>query len=218
VICDGTPPNAVDDFFRTALRRPDTKPASVASDVFGYGLAPASAFGLEALAAIADRRADEAPLDLVLVAQATAVDVALHQGMIAVLRRERPAFHAIADRDAKEAARAPDSLSSFPSGHTGAAFTLAAAAGTIASMRGYRLAPLIWIVGMTVATATAYFRMAADQHYFTDTLAGAGLGVGVGIGVPVLFHGPEGTSPLRAVSIGTTPVARGRVASVAVAF
>ena len=210
VICEsGTHVNALDDFFRTALRRRDPGPANFASDAFADGVAPVAALGLSAAAAIADRRGDEAPLDMLLVAEATAVSLALHEAAIAALRRERPDFHALSDPDVKEGARSLNAVSSFPSGHTTVAFALGASAGTIASMRGYRIAPLVWIVGMTLGAATAYFRMAADRHYFTDTLGGAALGIGTGVAVPALFHSPNRTW-MQHASISTQPVEQGR--------
>ncbi len=218
VICEsGTKANAVDDWFRDALARRDTRPASFASDVFGYGAAPVFALGLSAASAIADRRGDEAPLDLLLVAEATSVDIALDQLAISLLRRERPDFHSIADPDVKESSRTLNTVSSFPSGHTSAAFAMAASAGTIASMRGYRLAPLVWIVGMAIGGATAYLRIAADRHYFTDTLAGAALGTATGIGIPWFFHSPR-RSMLQNASISTQPVERGRVVTLGWTF
>jgi len=211
VICEsGTKANAVDQWFEDTFARHDTRPAAFASDVFGYGAAPVAALGLTAASAISDRRADEAPLDLLLIAEATSVDIALDQLAISVLRRERPNFHSLADPDVKEGSRTLNTVSSFPSGHTSAAFAMASSAGTIASMRGYRLAPLVWIVGMAIGGATAYLRLAADQHYFTDTLAGAGLGLATGIGIPWFFHSPRRTT-LSNASISTQPVEGGRV-------
>jgi membrane-associated phospholipid phosphatase len=71
------------------------------------------------------------------------------------------------------------------------AFALAASSGTVASMRGYRLSPLVWGSGMALAAATAYARIASDDAWLTDTLAGAGLGTAVGVLVPLLLHAPE---------------------------
>jgi membrane-associated phospholipid phosphatase len=68
---------------------------------------------------------------------------------------------------------------------------LTASAGTVSGMRGYRATPVIWITGTILTLAAAYLRIAADQHYFTDTLAGAAMGLGVGAGLPLLFHGPK---------------------------
>ena len=63
-----------------------------------------------------------------------------------------------------------------PGGGGAAGAGVATAAGVVASMRGYRLAPLVWLVGMAIGAATAYTRIASDHHYFTDTLAGAAIG------------------------------------------
>ena len=79
---------------------------------------------------------------------------------------------------------------SFPAGHVVETFGVAAASGVVASRRGYRLAPLVWGVGLTLGFATAYTRVAADRHYFTDVLAGAAIGTLVGGGIPLLFHPP----------------------------
>lgn len=81
-----------------------------------------------------------------------------------------------------------DENTSFFSGHTSLAFAMAAASGTVASIRGYGTAPYIWGGGMLLATATGYFRIAADAHYFTDVLTGAVVGSAIGIAVPLLFH------------------------------
>jgi membrane-associated phospholipid phosphatase len=222
LFCDGQPGhvNAVDDFFRTALRRSDVTPAKTASDIMGYGVAPVAAVGLGALAAGVDKRLDEAPLDTLLVAEATATSLALTEGLKSVLRRERPYVHFETDEDAHRAlTQASDTLVSFPSGHTSTTFALAASAGTVATMRGYRVAPLVWIAGGMIAVSTGYLRMAADRHYFTDVVAGAALGTAVGVGIPLLFHRPVAPDAsalakwMHTASISSEPVPGGRVVS-----
>jgi membrane-associated phospholipid phosphatase len=59
-------------------------------------------------------------------------------------------------------------------------------------MRGYESAPWVWGVGMTVAGATGYLRIAGDKHYLTDVLVGAATGVAAGIALPRLMHPKEG--------------------------
>ena len=68
------------------------------------------------------------------------------------------------------------------------AFSIAVSAGTVASMRGYRWAPLVWATGLTLGATTGYLRMAADRHYFTDVVTGAVVGSAVGFAVPYLLH------------------------------
>ncbi|HWU88399.1 MAG TPA: phosphatase PAP2 family protein, partial [Kofleriaceae bacterium] len=46
----------------------------------------------------------------------------------------------------------------------------------IAHRRGYRTEPVIWCAGLSIAATTAYLRMAADRHYFTDVIAGSAAG------------------------------------------
>jgi membrane-associated phospholipid phosphatase len=63
---------------------------------------------------------------------------------------------------------------------------------TVASMRHYRWAPVIWAVGLLGAATVGYLRIAADQHYFTDVLVGAVAGSSIGFAVPYGLHrGPS---------------------------
>jgi membrane-associated phospholipid phosphatase len=87
-----------------------------------------------------------------------------------------------------EAQRKDDNLS-FYSGHTSLTFTLATASGTVASLRGYSLAPAIWSAGLGVAALAGWLRIAADKHYLSDVLVGAVAGSLAGVLLPVLFHG-----------------------------
>ena len=86
-----------------------------------------------------------------------------------------------------------DNLSFF-SGHTTLAFAVATAAGTINTLRGYRLAPLVWGAGMTMAVSVGYLRIAADKHYFSDVMTGAVVGSLIGVGVPLIFHSASSSS------------------------
>jgi membrane-associated phospholipid phosphatase len=124
-------------------------------------------------------------------------------------------------RPTREASKV-GAVHSFPAGHTLSVFALTSAAGTIASMRRYALVPLIWIAGSMLGVTASYLRIAADQHYFTATLAGAAIGVAVGAGVPWLFHPPVASgaraSWLRRATLTTQPTLSGRTVSFAVAF
>jgi membrane-associated phospholipid phosphatase len=68
---------------------------------------------------------------------------------------------------------------SFPSGHTGTAFTNA-------SLLFYEYKDAnIWYAssGFLFATATGALRIANNKHYTSDVLTGAGIGLGVGLAV-----------------------------------
>ena len=86
-------------------------------------------------------------------------------------------------------------------------FALAVSSGTIATLRGYRWAPWVWGVGLTLATATAYLRIAGDRHYFTDVITGAVAGSAIGFAIPLLFHNRRIAA--HAPSIGGGPVPGG---------
>lgn len=69
---------------------------------------------------------------------------------------------------------------SFLSGHTSFAFALATTASLMLAERFPHLKALIYFVSYLLAASTAYLRIAADRHYFTDVFAGALLGSTVG--------------------------------------
>jgi len=97
--------------------------------------------------------------------------------------RERPDVHFDGGTGSSE-----DNLS-FVSGHTAAAFSIAVAAGSVAHRRHYRTEWAIWASTLTFAAATAYLRIAADRHYFSDVAAGAAIGAAGGYVLPRLLEG-----------------------------
>lgn len=204
--CDGARPdvNAVDGFFRDAFVRRDTIPASQTSHVLSYGAAPVVTAALLGAVEWDEGKTKNFLVDGLVVAESTLTAVAVSEVIKAFTLRERPNVHAVVEQDHHDAEAAKSGANhSFPSGHTLAIMALTASAGTVAGMRGYRATPVIWVTGTVMALAAGYLRMAADQHYFTDTLAGAVIGLGVGAGVPLLFHGPRAT-PAFVASDGRT--------------
>lgn len=201
---DGTDTlNAFDASART-LRWSNTGSADRLSTVFSFGLAPLAGFGVGALVAWHDDRLSELAADTLVVAESAVIAVNLNQIAKFVTARQRPDVHARAAGDPSAVPAAGDNLSFF-SGHATLAFALATSAGTVASMRHHRLAPVMWAAGLTLATAGAYLRIAADRHYATDVLAGAIVGSAVGFGVPYFAHRP---TPAKA-GFAFTPVPGG---------
>jgi membrane-associated phospholipid phosphatase len=222
-ICDGSngKVNAVDDFFRTSLKQDPSSPAGTISDVLAYGVAPATGIALAIATPVHDGRGDEAAVNTLLIVEASLAFAVLQQGLTALVPRERPAVHAAQGDERESALQRHSSFESFPAGHNGSAFAIAAAGGTIATMRGYRLAPLVWIAGGAIAVATSYLRIAADRHYFTDVMSGAALGIGTGIAIPLLFHPrlndehPSGAARwLRGAMLSTTEIPGGRMVGI----
>jgi membrane-associated phospholipid phosphatase len=180
--------NGLDDGVRSALRWTDRAHTAVTlSNAGAYLVAPSAAVGLTALAAGHEGRLREVGVDALLMAEATALAGSLDQLVKFTAGRQRPYAHAgLPNPDPRPGA--DDRNLSFYSAHATVTFALAASAGTIARLRGYRWAPWIWAAGAAIAASTAYLRIAADQHYFTDVVTGAAVGAGVGVAVPYFFH------------------------------
>jgi len=205
--CRWCDPPGFDSSVRDALRWQDTDRANVISYVVPLAVEPLVVIGLNAYSA-----RDQAPpragwVDALLISEATAIAMAMNQAVKFIVGRERPFVHALPEVDKPNTSSPSDNNVSFYSGHATFAFALAASGGTIASMRRYRLAPWIWGAGMALAAASAYLRIAADRHYFSDVTVGAILGSATGVAVPRLFHsaGP------RRVVVAPAPLENGGV-------
>ncbi len=191
--------NGFDAEIRHSLRWSDKATAATLSNVFSYGLAPLAGVGVGTLVTWYDHGLANLPLDLLFVAEATFLAANLNHLTKFTVARERPDVHALSASERAERNAVGDNLS-FYSGHTTVAFAVATSAGTVASMRGYRLAPVVWATGIPLAAFGGYLRMAADRHYATDVVAGALLGSAIGVGVPYLAH-PRVGQPVRLVAM-----------------
>lgn len=186
--CDGTV-NPFDAAARKAFlwKRPET--ANTLSNVAVFGLAPVSALGLTALAAWYDHHSQNIPADSVLILEALALSMDVDQVAKYAAGRARP-YVRFGNREVLDGNPDPhDGSLSFFSGHTTAAFSLATASGTLASLRGYRFAPWVWTQGLALAFVSGYLRIAADRHYFSDVLTGALVGSAAGVLVPLVHRG-----------------------------
>jgi membrane-associated phospholipid phosphatase len=165
-----------------------------ASDVLAYGVLPAAVVAHQLLAARASGDWHEGGKDLLFIAEAAAIAGSVNELVKLSVGRQRPFVHYgnYADPDRRPQ---PDDNLSFYSGHTSAAFSVVAAAGTISTLRGYPSAPWIWAVGLPLAAGIGYLRIASDMHYLTDVLAGAAVGGAIGVAVPLLLHPREGDRP-----------------------
>jgi membrane-associated phospholipid phosphatase len=187
--CDGDDLNAVDRGVRNALRWDDPRLAVNLSNVAGYGGMPVLTMGLLALSGWRDERAGAEIIDDELVVMESLVGAALvNQGVKFLVGRERPFVRALPAGEKGSTADPHDNNLSFYSGHTSLTFSIAVASGTVASLRGYRGAPLVWTTGLVLAGTTGYLRIAGDKHYFTDVLTGAVVGSFVGFAVPYWLH------------------------------
>jgi len=205
--CRWCDPPGFDSSVRDALRWQDTERANVISYVLPLAVEPLVVIGLNAYSA-----RDQAPpragwVDALLISEATAIAMAMNQAVKFIVGRERPFVHELPEAGKPNTAHPSDNNLSFYSGHATLAFAMAVSGGTVASMRGYRLAPWIWGAGLSLAAATAYLRIAADRHYASDVTVGAVIGSLTGFAVPYLFHNPK-----RQYTVAPAPLARGGVA------
>jgi membrane-associated phospholipid phosphatase len=182
--------NALDRGARDALLWENTLAAKKTSNWITVGVLPLSMGSLLMLAAARDDALDKVPEDLLVVSEAVALSGLLTQAVKFAAGRERPFVHALPEDAKAHTAHPADNNLSFYSSHTSMAFSTAVAAGTTASMRGYRGAPYVWAVGVPLALLSGYLRVAADRHYLTDVVVGAALGSAFGALVPWLLHRP----------------------------
>jgi membrane-associated phospholipid phosphatase len=190
--CGWCSTDALDDGARRTLLWRDPPVANDVSNVSAFIFAPTAAFGLDALAAFHDGARRGFGLDALLITEATVLALDVNELTKLVVARERPYVQALALDEHGQRPITEDDDVSFFSGHTTGVFALAASTGTVATMRGYRWAPIPWIAGGVLAAGTGYLRIAADKHWLTDVLVGMIVGVGIGIAVPAIFHSPSG--------------------------
>jgi membrane-associated phospholipid phosphatase len=188
--------------FDTAVRRlfnPELVPSSfgrpgpdTASNVLAFGALPLLMVGLDALQAWQTQAlADDFPVDLVLMLESTFSALAVNQTVKFAVGRARP-YTVGEDPVLLAQAKDPhDHELSFFSGHSTFSFGLAVSAGTIATLRQYKLAWLTWDVGLPLAATTAVLRLAADKHWASDVLVGTAMGSLAGALMPLFLHGPE---------------------------
>jgi membrane-associated phospholipid phosphatase len=193
---------SVDGSIHDALLWSRPRPAKALSDALLFGITPVVALASSALLVSSNLRSTHArqqlTVDLLIQVEAFVLTANLTQIVKLAVARERPyAFAASSAGTTRE--RASEDNLSFFSGHASWTFAMAAAAGTTATLRGYKQAPIVWAVGMPLAAFTGYLRMAANRHYFTDVLTGALVGTAVGVLIPWL-HAREPNDKLPAVS------------------
>lgn len=175
----------------------------VASGLVGFVGLPLAMLGLDALLSWRDGVfLEDFPVDALLMVEATVSAMAVNQTVKFSVGRARPYT---VDRPTDVVATNPtDDNLSFFSGHSSFSFALAASAATIAGLRGYRYAWVLWAVGLPMAAATAILRLGADKHWGSDVLIGGAIGTAIGILMPTLLHGRVGPVTAR-----VTPQANG---------
>ena len=202
--------NGFDSWARRTFRWSQPKTADVLSSLVGSAFMPIAAMGTDVLMASSEERLGDAPVDLLVIAEAVVIAANVNELTKFAFARERPDVHASTPAQRAASKSSEDDIS-FTSGHTTIAFAIATASGTVASLRGYRLAPVVWTAGLVLAAGTGYLRIAADRHYATDVLAGGAIGAAVGLALPYFAHRPH-------PQVAAAPIAGGAAITVLGSF
>jgi hypothetical protein len=202
------------DRLATRLRWERPRLAGRLSDA-GLALSFLSAFGVGAgVGAVSHDTPAHLVENATIVLETMSAAMTMNQLTKFFAGRQRPCAHFGLDLERPCFSDGSDNnLSSF-SGHATFTSSLAVASGMVASMRGYRLAPVVWTTGVILTLSTGYLRLAADKHYLSDVVTGTIIGSTVGFFVPYLFHGPrpslDATSPpptgKAASALASTPL------------
>lgn len=202
--CRWCDPPGFDASVRNALVWDDPTAPSAIGDMMAFALSPGLALGLTGWAAARDGRSEELWPNNLIIVEAGLTTIVVTLAIKPLAGRERPSVH----YRAEDWERFPeqDRNASFFSGHSSIAFSMAVASGTVAEMRRYRLAPLVWGVGLPLAALTGYSRIASDAHYLSDVLIGAGVGSAVGFAMPYFLHPPVGKPRPKPEPIAWSPV------------
>lgn len=175
--------NSLDTRIRNELKWSDDGLANKLSHISGFVIEPLFAVGSHFWLDYQSGTLSKRYHDYAVIGESAIFATLLGQIVKLSVGRERPNSHFSNPR-----VQSSSHNTSFYSGHSSFAFSLAVSSGMVASLESKKFAPLIWTGGLAVATATAYLRVAADRHYFTDVLAGAIAGSVVGFSVPYFFH------------------------------
>lgn len=182
--------NALDAWTRRKLVMADEQPARLTSDALTFLALPAAVAAHQLLAGRVGNDLTAGAQDLLFITEAVTSALALTQAVKLAVGRQRP-FVRYGNYEEPDRRPETDDNLSFFSGHAALAFSMASAAGTVSSLRGYRSAPWVWGASMALAAGVAYFRVAADKHYLTDVVTGAVIGTAIGVAAPRLLHPRE---------------------------
>lgn len=124
--------------------------------------------------------------DLIIVGESVILSGITHQLARHAFHRSRPYMYS--DQYATAGTGTVDDGQSFYSGHTSSAFAAAVSFSLLHNYRNPKSGTTWawWTVGLGLATGMAALRVASQDHFITDVVAGAALGSAWGILVPWL--------------------------------
>ena len=192
VACRWCNPPGFDADVTRALAWSNRDAASTASDLLQVAVG-GGALGYALLDGYRRGGAEFGLTNVLLITEATSIAMLLDQAAKYAVGRARPYVWL-----GRPGSDSRDGNLSFFSGHTTFAFAVAASSSTLLLSQHAPGAELASAIAFAGAGVVGYLRVAAEQHYLTDVLAGAAVGTLVGWAVPHFFHAPrEGGLALR---------------------
>jgi len=188
--CRWCDPGRIDAKVEEALRWQDPQAAAHLSDGLAVALA-GGALGYSVFQGYRRNDPESGWANALLITEATSVAMLLDTGVKYAVGRQRP----YAWRGETGMGDPSDRNLSFFSAHATFAFAVAASSSTLLVSQKVPGAGAYSVVAFSVASAVAYFRVAADQHYLSDALVGAAVGTAIGWAIPHFFHPPVPGGP-----------------------
>ena len=162
-----SPPNNFDSYLREKLHWSSSKDelASGVSDILLYG----AFVGAIPLSSLYLKNHELLLINLEILS----INGLITNIVKNVAQRQRPySFYSNKDDE--------DSYKSFFSGHTSTAFAIGTSTAKMLTNYSDIDKKTVWISALGLASATGYFRIAADKHYFSDVFVGAIVGSLIG--------------------------------------
>jgi membrane-associated phospholipid phosphatase len=183
--------NGVDAFFHDALTGAvvSRKTADTASTVLAYGVTPAFALSTALFATGPHSSSGAGVRAAVIVVESVALAGAATEILKVSFARKRPYVrYGTGTLESPYDVNDDESRQGFVSGHTSAVAALGVSAALCASLQDSEAAPAAWTAAGTLVALTGTLRLVAEQHYFTDVLAGTAVGAAAGVAVPLLHR------------------------------
>lgn len=148
---------------------------------------PFAVVATEAMLALANPQSlpwsSEIAEDLYIVATSAVLAGQVNELLKINTARSRPSVYPVQGR-----AYGPAAVHSFASGHAAVTFATGVSFASVLYLRGYRWWWLAALVAGAAGSSVAVLRIASDDHWAGDVVAGSLLGIGTGVLYPLLAH------------------------------
>jgi hypothetical protein len=193
--CRWCDPPQVDRWARGELLWKNKQAATLGSNLLVVAVPAGAAVTLGLWAHGAGAGFREGAEDLLVMTEAATISMSLMQVAKFTTARTRP------DAWAGSGSKTANSRMSFYAGHAGTLFAVAASATQLGRLRGRPGWGWFAVISFAGAATCSWLRVASDNHWLTDVVAGAAVGTAVGLTLPgvVLHRANNGTAAVTLV-------------------